>query len=45
MKKKLFAFTPLDNCAASTSAFSGNVIKNQLLLLINIDKRPCKSNY
>jgi hypothetical protein len=32
MKKKLFAFTPLDNCAASTSAFSGNVIKNQLLL-------------
>jgi hypothetical protein len=27
MKKKLFAFTPLDNCAASTSAFSGNVIK------------------
>jgi hypothetical protein len=25
--EKIFAFTPLDNCAASTSAFSGNVIK------------------
>jgi hypothetical protein len=42
MKKKLFAFTPLDNCAASASAFSGNVIKNQLLLLKNIDKSPAK---
>jgi hypothetical protein len=43
MKKKLFAFTPLDNCAASTSAFSGNVIKPVIIANKTLTRGPARA--